>query len=111
MHTSALLQAFPQLPQCVGSVIVSAQDDRPPTAQVVVPDGHVDMHAPPLQWVSGFRRPWPHAAEHASQLLGSELVFVQVPEQFVSPGPHVAAHLPCTQAFPAPQDVVHVPQY
>jgi hypothetical protein len=51
-----------------------------------------------------------HAVAHAPQWLTSVVSFAQLPEQFVSPAPHVVPHEPEEQTWPPPHAALHAPQ-
>ncbi len=105
-----IVQESPHVPQFFESVArLASHPFAGAPSQLANPDAQVTTaHAP-----------WTHAtvdacgsaqlAPHALQFCGSNVVFVQCPRQFVSPGGH--EHAPAAHAIPAGHAPPHRPQF
>lgn len=94
-----------QLPQCAGSMDVSAQRAPAPLPQVTSGAAQVVPHTPPEH-----TRPAGHAAPQAPQLALSVCRLVHMPPQLVRPAPQTGTHAPAVHPLPGGQARPHAPQ-
>ncbi len=53
----------------------------------------------------------PHGVAQFPQCVGSDWTFTQIPLQRACPAGHCGPHIPLVHVWPAPQTVLHVPQW
>jgi hypothetical protein len=103
-------QTVPHAPQLDRLLLrLTSQPLDATRSQSAKPELHESTrHAPDTHTGAAFGSA--HAAPHAPQLAGSNVVFVHVPEHTVRPAPQVGAHEPAEHTCPAGHTVPHEPQ-
>jgi hypothetical protein len=99
---SVTSQAFPQLPQLLGSALKSTHAPLHST----VPPPQLSWQMPPMQFC-----PLVQAFPHSPQLASSVFVSAHIAPHFVVPPPQLSSQVPPVQVSPDAQAFAHVPQF